>query len=121
MPGGGMVLIETANISAASSELPEEVVGQDCVLVSVRATGTGMSPEVLERAFEPFFTTKEIGKGTGLGLSMVFGVVRQSGGTVRICSRLREGTTIEIYLPRAHEAAASTVDRATPAGMARGA
>src|SRR6266478_2548414 len=95
MPGGGMVLIETANIRAASEELPEEVAGQDCVLVAVRDTGTGMSPEVLERAFEPFFTTKEIGKGTGLGLSMVFGVVRQSGGTVRICTRLREGTTVQ--------------------------
>jgi signal transduction histidine kinase/ActR/RegA family two-component response regulator len=121
MPGGGMALIETANIGAMCEELPGEVAGQDCVLVSVRDTGTGMSPEVLERAFEPFFTTKEIGKGTGLGLSMVFGVVRQSGGTVRICSRLREGTTVEIYLPRAHEAAASTVDRVRPAGTARGA
>jgi len=121
MPGGGMTLIETANIGATREELPEEVAGQDCVLVSVRDTGTGMSPEVLERAFEPFFTTKEIGKGTGLGLSMVFGVVRQSGGTVRICSRLREGTTVQIYLPRAHEAAASTVDRVRPAGTARGA
>jgi signal transduction histidine kinase/ActR/RegA family two-component response regulator len=121
MPRGGIALIETANIGATREELPEEVAGQDCVLVSVRDTGTGMSPEVLERAFEPFFTTKEIGKGTGLGLSMVFGVVRQSGGTVRICSRLREGTTVEIYLPRAHEAAASTVDRERPAGTARGA
>src|SRR6266478_297964 len=121
MPGGGMVLIETANIRAASEELPEEVAGQDCVLVAVRDTGTGMSPEVLERAFEPFFTTKEIGKGTGLGLSMVFGVVRQSGGTVRICTRLREGTTVQIYLPRAHEAAVSTVDRVRPAGSASGA
>ena len=121
MPGGGMVLIETANIGAAREELPEEVAGQDCVLVSVQDTGTGMNPEVLERAFEPFFTTKEIGKGTGLGLSMVFGVVRQSGGTVRICSRLREGTTVEIYLPRAHEAAAFAADHARPAGTARGA
>jgi signal transduction histidine kinase/ActR/RegA family two-component response regulator len=121
MPGGGMVLIETTNIGATREELPEEVAGQDCVLVSVQDNGSGMSPEVLERAFEPFFTTKEIGKGTGLGLSMVFGVVRQSGGTVRICSRPREGTTVQIYLPRAHEVAASTVDRARPAGTARGA
>jgi signal transduction histidine kinase len=105
MPGGGMVLIETANINSSSEELPEEVARQDCVLVSVRDTGTGMSAEVLERAFEPFFTTKQVGKGTGLGLSMVFGVVRQSGGTVRIRSHLREGTTVQIYLPRAIDTA----------------
>jgi signal transduction histidine kinase/CheY-like chemotaxis protein len=103
MPGGGVLVIETANIRARNKELPAEVVGQDCVLVSLRDTGTGMSPEVIERAFEPFFTTKEMGKGTGLGLSMVFGVVRQSGGAVRIRSRLREGTTVQIYLPRTIE------------------
>jgi signal transduction histidine kinase/ActR/RegA family two-component response regulator len=106
MPGGGVLLIETANIPPGSDELPTEVAGQDCVRVSLRDTGTGMSPEVIERAFEPFFTTKEIGKGTGLGLSMVFGVVRQSGGAVRIRSRLREGTTVQIYLLRATAAAA---------------
>ena len=106
MPGGGVLVIETANICARDNELPVEVVGQDCVLVSLCDTGTGMSPEVVERAFEPFFTTKEIGKGTGLGLSMVFGVVRQSGGAVRIRSRLREGTTVQIYLPRTIEAKA---------------
>jgi len=101
MPRGGVLLIETANIRAGSDELPEEVAGQDCILVLLRDPGTRMTPEVIERAFEPFFTTKEIGKGTGLGLSMVFGVVRQSGGTVRIHSRLREGTTVQVYLPRA--------------------
>jgi two-component system cell cycle sensor histidine kinase/response regulator CckA len=100
MPGGGVLLIETANIRAGDAELPAEVASQDCILVSLHDTGTGMSPEVIERAFEPFFTTKEVGKGTGLGLSMVFGVVRQSGGAVRIRSRLREGTTVQIYLPR---------------------
>jgi signal transduction histidine kinase len=121
MPGGGMVLLETANISASSEELPEEIARQDCVLVSVRDTGTGMSPEVLERAFEPFFTTKEVGKGTGLGLSMVFGVVRQSGGTVRIHSRLREGTTVQIYLPRAIETASFGTGRARPPRAAAGA
>ena len=101
MPRGGVLLIETANVHAGSDELPEEVAGQECILVSLRDTGTGMTPEVIERAFEPFFTTKEIGKGTGLGLSMVFGVVRQSGGTVRIRSRLRQETTVQVYLPRA--------------------
>src|SRR6202011_4605594 len=121
MPGGGMVLIETANVSASSEELPEEIARQDCVLVSVRDAGTGMSPEVLERAFEPFFTTKEVGKGTGLGLSMVFGVVRQSGGTVRIHSRLREGTTVQIYLPRAIETATFGTGRARPPRAATGA
>jgi signal transduction histidine kinase len=121
MPGGGMVLIETANINASSEELPEEVARQDCVLVSVRDSGTGMSPEVLERAFEPFFTTKEVGKGTGLGLSMVFGVVRQSGGTVRIRSRLREGTTVQIYLPRAIETGAFGTGHARPPRAAEGA
>ena len=112
MPGGGVLVIETANIRARDEELPAEVVGHDCVLVSLRDTGTGMSPEVIERAFEPFFTTKEIGKGTGLGLSMVFGVVRQSGGAVRIRSCLREGTTVQIYLPRTIEAKAPGPRRA---------
>jgi CheY-like chemotaxis protein len=112
MPEGGVLVIETANIRARDKELPPEVVGHDCVLVSLRDTGTGMSPEIIERAFEPFFTTKEIGKGTGLGLSMVFGVVRQSGGAVRIRSRLRGGTTVQIYLPRTIEAKATDSRRA---------
>jgi signal transduction histidine kinase/ActR/RegA family two-component response regulator len=112
MPEGGVLVIETANIRARDKELPAEVVGHDCVLVSLRDTGTGMSPEVIERAFEPFFTTKEIGKGTGLGLSMVFGVVRQSGGAVRIRSRLCEGTTVQIYLPRTMQAKAPGPRRA---------
>ena len=86
--------------------------------MSLRDTGIGMSPEVVERAFEPFFTTKEIGKGTGLGLSMVFGVVRQSGGAVRIRSRLREGTTVQIYLPRTIEATALGSHSATHAQAA---
>ena len=106
MPGGGVLVIETANVPAGAPGLPAEVAGQDCVLVSLRDTGSGMSREVLDRAFEPFFTTKEIGKGTGLGLSMVFGVVRQSGGTVRVRSRLREGTTVHIFLPSTVEVGA---------------
>jgi PAS domain S-box-containing protein len=115
MPQGGTLLIETTNLSAGSDELPEEMAGCDCVLLSMSDTGTGMSPEVIEHAFEPFFTTKEIGKGTGLGLSTVFGVVRQSGGTVRIRSRIREGTTVQIYLPRTSEPVTPSSRRVAPA------
>ena len=59
-------------------------------------TGTGMPPEVAERAFEPFFTTKEVGKGTGLGLSMVYGMARQSGGAARIESAPGKGTAVKL-------------------------
>ena len=121
MPQGGTLLIETANISAGSLEAPDEMLGRDCVLVSMRDTGTGMSTDVIEHAFEPFFTTKEIGRGTGLGLSMVFGVVRQSGGAVRIHSRIREGTTVQIYLSRATELAAPRSGRSMQAQLSRGA
>jgi PAS domain S-box-containing protein len=121
MPQGGTLLIETANVRAGKAELPDEMAGRDCVLVSMRDTGTGMNSEVIEHAFEPFFTTKEIGRGTGLGLSMVFGVVRQSGGVVRIHSRIREGTTVQIYLPRATEATVPRSGRATQAQLTGGA
>ena len=114
MPSGGVLRIATANIHAGNDDLPQEVVGHDCVLVSMTDTGTGMSAEVIEHAFEPFFTTKETGKGTGLGLSTVFGVVRQSSGAVRIRSRLGEGTTVQIYLPRASSAAMAGAEKAVP-------
>ncbi|WKB53602.1 PAS domain-containing protein [Eleftheria terrae] len=74
------------------------------VLLSVSDTGSGMPPEVLERAFEPFFSTKPEGVGTGLGLSMVYGFVKQSGGHVQIDSEVGRGTCVRIYLPRATEA-----------------
>ncbi|MET3695212.1 PAS domain-containing protein [Methylobacterium goesingense] len=101
MPDGGRITIETANKwlddrGAKERDLPP---GQYLSLC-VSDTGTGMTPEVIERAFDPFFTTKPIGQGTGLGLSMIYGFVRQSGGHVRIYSEIGDGTTMCLYLPR---------------------
>ena len=69
-------------------------------MISVTDTGSGMTKEVLAKAFEPFFTTKEIGKGSGLGLSQVLGFAKQSGGGMRIETRMGEGTSVKVYLPR---------------------
>ncbi len=101
MPDGGRITIETANKwldDRAASE--RELTPGQYVSLCVSDTGTGMTPEVIERAFDPFFTTKPLGAGTGLGLSMIYGFVRQSGGQVRIYSELGQGTTMCLYLPR---------------------
>ncbi|MCE4224450.1 response regulator [Methylobacterium sp. C25] len=99
MPSGGKLLIRTANV-AQGDERPTEVPAGEHVLIEVLDTGEGIPPEIMEKIFEPFFTTKEIGKGTGLGLSTVFGIVKQSGGTLDVQSKVGEGTAFRIYLPR---------------------
>jgi CheY-like chemotaxis protein len=99
MPGGGLITIRTSN--APPEAVPAELPPSDYVMVSVTDTGTGMSEEVLAKAVDPFFTTKPVGSGSGLGLSMVQGVASQSGGGIRIDSRVGQGTTVSVFLPRA--------------------
>lgn len=102
MPEGGALTIRTRNVEA------EEIAGfnyreltpGDYVLVEVEDTGTGIDPETIKKIFEPFFTTKEVGKGTGLGLSMVYGIVKQTGGSIYCESEIGKGTTFRIFLPR---------------------
>ncbi|MFA6154458.1 PAS domain S-box protein [Mesorhizobium sp.] len=106
MPSGGTLTIETSAVLIDESTAADHAIATgEYILISVTDTGTGMSPDVMERAFDPFFTTKGVGKGTGLGLSQVFGFVKQSGGYVSIQSQLGQGTAIRIVLPR-HSGAA---------------
>ena len=100
MPNGGRLIIETARAEidehfAASAE----VAPGTYVTLVVTDTGTGMAPEVRQRAFEPFYTTKGPGVGSGLGLSMVYGFAKQSGGHAQLFSELGRGTTVRLYLP----------------------
>jgi signal transduction histidine kinase/ActR/RegA family two-component response regulator len=100
MPDGGRLTITTANVPHDDKSKPAELPAGDYVSVSVSDTGTGMTEEVLRKAFEPFFTTKPVGSGTGLGLSQVYGIAKQTGGTVAIDTELGEGTTVRVYVPR---------------------
>ncbi len=119
MPDGGELMISTAPCwldDAAAAEFPELHAGRH-LLITVRDTGSGMSEAVMQRAFEPFFTTKEVGKGTGLGLAMVYGVVSQHQGAVRVESKLGDGTVFRVLLPTVSTAAggaAANVARHTP-------
>src|SRR5690606_22239487 len=99
---GGKLTIEVANahLDADYAAQNGELAPGDYVSIAVTDTGTGMSPEVVERAFEPFFTTKSEGKGTGLGLPMIYGFAKQSGGHLKIYSEIGHGTTVRLYLPR---------------------
>lgn len=109
MASGGALTIETRNTTLGAMDPHIDVPKGEYVVLTMSDTGTGMSEEVRQRASEPFFTTKGKSKGSGLGLSMALGVARQSGGGMRISSRSGEGTSIEIYLPRAGSEASAAI------------
>ncbi len=98
MPDGGKLVIAARRETVAAGDVPGLAAG-DYICISERDNGAGMDEATMARAAEPFFTTKDAGAGTGLGLSMVDGLVAQSGGAMRIKSRLGVGTTIELWLP----------------------
>ncbi len=108
MRGGGRLTIEVRRVPREDASDAGPGVGECAVLV-VADTGCGMAPETLARVFEPFFSTKEPGQGMGLGLAAVYGIVRQSGGTVTVSSQAGRGTTVRIDWPL-------TKDGSGPAG-----
>jgi signal transduction histidine kinase/DNA-binding response OmpR family regulator len=97
MSEGGELTIRTRRVSGKA--LSGAKGKGDFAVIEVEDTGCGMPEEVARHVFEPFFTTKEVGKGSGLGLAQVYGFLQQSGGEVRVQSRLGQGTTFQLFLP----------------------
>ncbi|HET9831820.1 MAG TPA: ATP-binding protein, partial [Vicinamibacterales bacterium] len=120
MPAGGVleVRLERIQVTARRSAFQGELAPGPYARLTVRDTGTGIEPKVLDRMFDPFFTTKGVGAGTGLGLSLVHGIVVDVDGAIDVASVLDEGTTFTIWLPIAGSAPApkAEVARQIPHG-----
>ncbi|TIR14735.1 MAG: response regulator [Mesorhizobium sp.] len=101
MPSGGTISVSARNHTIDTTS--DDLAPGDYVVVTVKDTGVGIPPNIINKVVEPFFTTKPVGKGTGLGLSTVYGFMKQSGGALRIDSDIGRGTSMELWLPRSVE------------------
>lgn len=111
MPEGGTLRIRATNatVSDMQAKMNLEASTGSYVRITVRDTGSGIPPDVLDKIFEPFFTTKEVGKGTGLGLSTVYSIVKSHAGFISVHSDVGSGTVFHVYLPRTDQAAPEEV------------
>ncbi len=111
MPAGGTISVnvDTIHIDETTSEVTASDDKGDTVRIIINDTGQGMEKEVIQKIFDPFFTTKEVGEGTGLGLAVVYGIIKQHDGWIKVTSRPEDGTSFIIGLPRVKEAEADEI------------
>lgn len=121
----GCLDVSLKQVEVLGKKIDDKTLGLDPGLyccITVKDTGSGMPPEVIERIFEPYFTTKKKGEGTGFGLSIVHGIVRKHRGSIMVDSEIGKGTTFTVYLPLLIGTAAQkqkAIDESTPEGYGR--
>ncbi|MEO7425567.1 MAG: PAS domain S-box protein [Fibrobacteria bacterium] len=119
LPSGGEIIIQTSNVESIEDPAAEGLAAsRRYVMLSVSDTGIGMDGAILARIFDPYFTTKDFGKGIGMGLATVEGIVRQSGGHIKVESAPGKGSSFRIFLPRVEAVAENTDSRILKRGMA---